>query len=275
MARAPPPATASLRATLTTAKPAYFIGEDVVVTYCVENTSATKFDARAMPDYGLRPVVTNAGGVVMPQPMFLLGSGLVQRGARIEPSGRWCRSFSLMQFVRIEQSDDYTVRASIEFLSGSQLTPSSGHEVQTRVTLRMPTEAEVASDTQEGYYGSSDEIERRTSLSNPNKGVPMKAGERCAVLLVLFLGALGAQFAFRGPSVAIAGVPECNDFIDWVEKVSESKYMDWHNAADTNPGENWFSEPVPDRKGNPHPQMASGHILWGGPASNEHKPCSE
>lgn len=141
---AQPPAPATLRATLTAAKSKYFIGEDVVVNYCIENPSATTFDVLAMPDYGFRSVVTNATGVVMPRTRLVLGSGIMQ-WHNIAPRGKWCRSFSLMQFVRIDRSDDYTVSASIEFelRSGSELTRGSGPEAQTTVTLSMPTEAEA------------------------------------------------------------------------------------------------------------------------------------
>jgi hypothetical protein len=128
-------------------KPAFFLGENVLVNYCFENTAdapvkiSVGFDYRdASRSLRFKTTVTDAQGTVMPDPdPSGYGSGGLGSFLEVLPGGRWCQSIPLMRYARIDRSGEYTIRIVHD------LGLPAGSAPEGRVTTRfvMPTEAEA------------------------------------------------------------------------------------------------------------------------------------
>src|SRR5215813_11117671 len=98
IATAQNPAVPEMRATLTTERQTYFIGEDVPLRYCLENISKAPLEVWiGVAKERFKPAVMDANGTVMPQiphftPDELSGS------ERIASGERWCSNYQLLEY---------------------------------------------------------------------------------------------------------------------------------------------------------------------------------
>ena len=149
-AAAPPPAASiagGLRATVTFAKAAYFLGENVLADFCVANTTGAPIEISVGGDYrgstrALRfktTVLDERGGAMPdpdPNPMNFGGLGY---SPKIKPGEPWCASLQLMRYARIDAPGRYrvTVRHDLGWAPGAAPTAEGAIE------LRMPSESEA------------------------------------------------------------------------------------------------------------------------------------
>lgn len=136
------------RVELSFEKPTFFLGENVMVHYCVENASATPFGISVGGDYQgasrstrFRVTVTDANGTVIPDPDSAASSlGGISIAPTLSAGARWCQSLPLMRYARIDEPGTYTVRVTHDL--GWTNTPAP--EGRASVELVMPTADEAA-----------------------------------------------------------------------------------------------------------------------------------
>jgi hypothetical protein len=142
-----PPRTADARVVLTADKREFFIGENVLIHYCLENTTAVPFTVSVGGDYrgGTRSsrfkvTVTNLAGVVMPDPdpaaMNLGGLGGVPT---VDGNTRWCESLPLARYATIDRAGEYIVRVSHDL--GWTKTPPPRGEI--KIVFAMPAPEQI------------------------------------------------------------------------------------------------------------------------------------
>src|SRR4026209_1829339 len=100
--------TGKSRAVLTADKNAFFLGENVLVHYCFENTTTGPIKISVGGDYRgstrslrFKVTVTDDTGTVMPDPDpsgYSLGG--LGSSPQIDPGGQWCQSLPLMRYAR-------------------------------------------------------------------------------------------------------------------------------------------------------------------------------
>ena len=143
-----PPRTADARVVLTTDKREFFIGENVLIHYCLENTTAVPFTIQVGGDYRggsrssrFKVTVTSAAGAVMADPdpaaMNLGGLGGVPT---VDGSTRWCESLPLSRYATIDRAGEYVVRV-VHDLGWTKTPPPRG---EIKVTLVMPATEQLA-----------------------------------------------------------------------------------------------------------------------------------
>jgi hypothetical protein len=142
-----PPPPGSARVVLSLDKPTFFAGENVLIHYCVENTSAAPFqishggDSRgASRSQRFKVTLTDAAGTAVadPDPTGYHEGGL-GGSPTIAPRGHWCQSLQLMRYARIELPGTYTIRVMHDLGWPKGQAP----EGRTTLTLVMPTAAEA------------------------------------------------------------------------------------------------------------------------------------
>ena len=113
-------ATGKARVDLGLRRPQYFLGENVLVDFCVVNTSDDPFKIEVGGDYRgssrslrFKVQVRDASGALVadpdPDPMNFGGIGY---SPEIAPGKRWCQSLPLMRYARIEAAGTYTITAT-------------------------------------------------------------------------------------------------------------------------------------------------------------------
>lgn len=143
-----PPQTADARVVLTADKREFFIGENALIDYCLENTTAVPFTVSIGGDYrgGTRSsrftvTVTNAAGAVMPDPdpaaMNLGGLGGVPT---VAGNTRWCESLPLARYATIDRAGEYVVRV-VHDLGWTKTPPPQG---EIRIAFAMPAPEQIA-----------------------------------------------------------------------------------------------------------------------------------
>jgi hypothetical protein len=135
------------RVALTVDKPSFFLGENVLVHYCLENTGTQPItidvggDSRgASRSRRFTVVVTDAHGSALPDPDpggFTLGG--IGTSPTIVPGEQWCQSLPLMRYARIDGPGTYAVRVTHDLGWPKGQAP----EGRASVTLKMPTPAEA------------------------------------------------------------------------------------------------------------------------------------
>src|ERR1022692_947596 len=113
---APPPAGAA-RVVLSVDKPAFFLGENVLVHYCLENLSSAPFqidvggdDRAASRSVRFKTTVTDEHGAAVPDPdPSGFNFGGAEQMPTIAPHDHWCQSLALMRYARIDQSGTYSI----------------------------------------------------------------------------------------------------------------------------------------------------------------------
>ena len=141
------PTPPGVRVVLSAAKPSFFLGENVLVDYCLENGSTAPVAISVGGDYRgasrsqrFKAMVTDARGQVLPDPDPRGGSlGGVGTSLTLAPGARWCQSLPLMRYARIDDAGIYTVRATHDLGWPKEQAP----EGTVTVTLRMPNALEA------------------------------------------------------------------------------------------------------------------------------------
>ena len=139
--------TGKSRVVLTLDKGEFFLGENVLVHYCFENTSDQPITVSVGSDYRgasrslrFKVTVTDDAGTAMPDPDpsgYSLGG--IGGSPQIEKGARWCQSLPLMRYARIDRPGNYEVRVVHD------LGLPAGEAPEGRVMLRltMPTDAQA------------------------------------------------------------------------------------------------------------------------------------
>lgn len=141
----PPPGRA--RVVLSTDRPRFFLGENVLVHYCIENTSSTPFQIRHGGDYRggsrsqrFKMTLTDERGAAVADPD---PSGYHEGGSgaapTIAPQGHWCQSVQLMRYARVDLPGVYTIRVVHDLGWPKGQAP----EGRTTLTMVMPTAEEA------------------------------------------------------------------------------------------------------------------------------------
>lgn len=137
--------------TLETDRPEYFLGENVVVNFVLENTGTEPFKASVGGDYRgcdrnlrFKVTATDEQGHVMPSPdpnpmcMGGLGTSLP-----VKPGEKLYFSLPIMRYCQFDKPGRYTIRASHDFgwkKDGDRKIPVG----EITLTLKMPTPEEAA-----------------------------------------------------------------------------------------------------------------------------------
>lgn len=139
---------ADARITVSTDRPTFLLGENVLVHYCLENRSSVGMtievggDSRgASRSQRFKVVVTNESGVTMADPDpsgFHFGGALYK--PLVNPGDRWCQSLPLMRYARIPDPGRYSVRVAHDL--GWTVKPLPGAEAA--VSFTMPGAGEAA-----------------------------------------------------------------------------------------------------------------------------------
>ena len=142
------PVPGDARVILTTDKPAFLLGENVLVHYCLENTGDAPLTISVGGDYSggtrndrFKVDVTDEQGHVMPDPA---GGDFNMGGLGATPSlakgERWCQSLPLMRYARIDRPGTYRVRVTHDLGWPKGRAPSGEMTMQ----LAQPTPDEAA-----------------------------------------------------------------------------------------------------------------------------------
>jgi hypothetical protein len=142
---APPPGPA--RVDLAARKSTHFLGENVLVDFCVVDTSPSPITISVGGDYGgssrslrFKVEVRDAAGQVMPDPdPNPVNFGGMGYSPKIEPGARWCQSLQLMRYARIDAPGTYTITATHDLGWKSEKPPVG----TTKISLAMPNAAEA------------------------------------------------------------------------------------------------------------------------------------
>jgi hypothetical protein len=113
-------------------KSLHFLGENVLVDFCVVNADATPLVIEVGGDYRgstrslrFKVEVRDAKGVAMadpdPEPFNLGGIGY---SPKIEPGGKWCQSLALGRYARIDAPGRYTITATHDLGWPAKKAPS-------------------------------------------------------------------------------------------------------------------------------------------------------
>lgn len=157
------------RVVLTVDKPSFFLGENVLVHYCLETTSAQPITISVGGDYRgssrsrrFTVVVTDAHNNALPDPDpvgYTLGG--LDTSPTLAPGEKWCQSLPLMRYARIDRPGTYEVRVTHDLGWPAGQAP----EGRTSVTLKMPTpaEAEGVLRTMDGMGHERPVMGRRTA----------------------------------------------------------------------------------------------------------------
>jgi hypothetical protein len=142
-----PRPSGNARVVLSIDRPTFFLGENVLIHYCLENTSSTPFqisyggDSRgAARSLRFRVTVTDARGAAVadPDPSGYHEGG-IGASPTIVPHGHWCQSLQLLRYARLDQPGSYTIRVNHDLGWPKGQAP----EGQMTVNLTMPTAAEA------------------------------------------------------------------------------------------------------------------------------------
>lgn len=151
-----PAVSGSAKVTLSLDRPEHFLGENVLVHWCIESTGGEPFTIEMGGDYraasrALRFKVTATGedGADAPDPDpsgFSLGG--IGYTRELKAGDRFCESLPLMRYARIDRPGVYTVRASHDLGWGEGRRAPVG---QIRVKLSMPSPVEAERVTAEAF----------------------------------------------------------------------------------------------------------------------------
>lgn len=207
---APPAAPASiaggLRATVTFAKPAYFLGENVLADFCVANTTGAPVEISVGGDYRgstralrFKTAVTDERGAPMPDPdPNPMNFGGIGYSPKIKPGEPWCASLQLMRYARIDAPGKYRVTVHHDL----GWAPGTAPTAEGEIVLRMPSPAEA-----EGVVAGMESLPRDPSTSAGKTAVPW--ADFTALRYPVYLSALlaRAQKGSVDALVAIGQIP--------------------------------------------------------------------
>jgi len=149
-AQASMPMPEGAKVTLKTGHAEYFLGENVLVDFVLENTSDQPFQISTGGDYrgssrALRFIVTatdETGNVAEDPDPSKMNFGGLMGSEEVKPGGNFTRTLLLMRYCRIAKPGRYTIRATHDFgwKESSQRKRPVG---ETVLTFREPTPDEA------------------------------------------------------------------------------------------------------------------------------------
>ena len=144
---------AGFKASLVGDRTNYFLGENILLHYRVENVGATTFKISTGGDYRgstradrfkITAVSSDGKLVADPTPLMRNFGGGMSSGGEIAPGGDWFEEVYVSEYCRFDTPGTYTVRAFHDLGFGQQRTNDPRTVVLT-LELRAPTEAEARS----------------------------------------------------------------------------------------------------------------------------------
>jgi hypothetical protein len=137
-----------MRISLESDKPVYFVGENILLHYRIDNVGNEPFKISVGGDYrGVRPTrfkitaVSSSGKAVEdPNPNPFSFGGL-SPGGEIKPGGTWYEKAYITRYCRFETPGTYTVKVFHDLGFGEK-RPGDPREVSITIKLRAPTEAQ-------------------------------------------------------------------------------------------------------------------------------------
>src|SRR6266436_103191 len=104
------PVAANVRTILTVDKPSLFLGESVLVHYCLENTSNTPIEiVDGSAHNRFKVAITDERETLAPA-RAISDPDEISTLPKIAAGNRWCKSFSLTQYARIDKPGIYDLR---------------------------------------------------------------------------------------------------------------------------------------------------------------------
>lgn len=135
------PVAANVRTIVTVDKTSYFLGEKVLVHYCLENTSNTPIEiVDGSAHNRFKIAMTDERGALIPARAKSDFDELSTQ-PEIAPGDLWCKSFSLTQYALIDKPGIFDVRVNYE-AGWVNAQPPEG---RTRIEFVAPTEADAES----------------------------------------------------------------------------------------------------------------------------------
>ena len=133
-----PPQLADFKPSLTVDKPSFFLGENVLVHYCLKNTSAATIEITlGTAHQRFKVTATDERGTAVPSGSPYDAEELMGPST-IRPGGQWCHSVSLLQYAQIERAGAYMIGVAYD----SNSLPDnldSVPETRTSITFVMPS----------------------------------------------------------------------------------------------------------------------------------------
>jgi hypothetical protein len=135
------------RIDLTLRKPSYFLGENVLVDFCVVNVDRVPLTLEVGGDYRgssrslrFKIDVRDAKGNPLPDPDptgYNLGG--LGYSPKLKPGEKWCQSLRLARYARIDAPGTYAIRATHDLGWPAGAAPSG----TASITYKMPTAADA------------------------------------------------------------------------------------------------------------------------------------
>ncbi|EEF57510.1 HEAT repeat domain-containing protein [Pedosphaera parvula] len=174
--RATQPVPAGAKVTLELDHPEYFLGENVLVHFTLQNIGDQPFQADFGGDYRgatralrFKVTATDESGVVAPDPD---PSGICFGGLggprTLKPGDKFTESLPLMRYCQITQPGRYTIRATHDFgwKEGERKRPVG--EITVMFKMPTPTEAETLINTMEKMPADPNHVYGQRSHNYPD-----------------------------------------------------------------------------------------------------------
>jgi hypothetical protein len=125
-------------------QPSFFLGENVLVHYCLKNSSAATIQITlGTAHQRFKVTATDERGTAVPsQSPFDFDELIVP--STIRPGGQWCHSVSLLQYAQIERAGAYIIGVAYDS-SSLPNNLDSVPETRTSITFVMPSPDEAES----------------------------------------------------------------------------------------------------------------------------------
>lgn len=198
------PQPGAVRITLLADKPEFFLGENILLHYRVENTGKEHLDCSVGGDYrgGTRAnrfkvTVVDAAGRAMPDPapkQWEMG-GLSPVGV-VKPGAEWFENVWLLRYRTLEQPGDYMVTVFHD-LGWGEPRPNDPRQVTIKLRIKSPSVAEARQVI--------NDMEQAKSNHGTTWG---KKGQPTADFSLLKFPVYRPLLAARGDRDAIAGLAE-------------------------------------------------------------------
>ena len=127
----------------------YFVGENILLHYRIDNTGNEPFKISVGGDYrGSRPIrfkitaVSRGGKAVEDPTPFPFNFGGLLAGGEVKPGGTWFEKACIAQYCRFETPGIYTVKVFHDLGFGEK-RKGDPREVSITLKLRAPTEAQA------------------------------------------------------------------------------------------------------------------------------------
>jgi len=185
-------------------KPVHFLGENVLVDFCIVNTDSKPITIEMGGDYrgGSRAarykleVRDDKGRAAADPDPAQMNFGGLGSSPRIEPGKKWCQSLQLARYARIDAPGKYTVTATHDLGWPKGTAPSA----KVVVTYAMPTAAQA-----EQVIAAMEKLPEDPNTSSGDTDIPFQ--DFWSLRYEVYVPALLAR-AEQGKERALAGLSE-------------------------------------------------------------------